>query len=281
MTCLLCLSPILLDHSFPRNEEELRIVAFALGELEEFVSNDKAKLAKTQTLSDFIDEFDWASTHSNLLMEIYRFLSQLLLRQDDRVVDIGKYLDYINSNSTLTYYSHPLPKRCENETGLLDFWSDELGKILFLHDQCINNNDDFFIGVACAYGFAGQCVDEYSNPENRRFFPLVSPDNISILSDAYEWDIPNDIHQKSISIENVKRNCQIIGGILEPPDRDSHYKVKFQGQRPWTFSNNDDPIPERYLRQLVDKTTYPIDVIKTALIQGELPRKVLRLEKSF
>ena len=37
MSCLLCPSPILLDHSFPRNEEELRIVASALGELEEFV----------------------------------------------------------------------------------------------------------------------------------------------------------------------------------------------------------------------------------------------------
>lgn len=281
MTCLLCLSPILLDHSFPRNEEELKIVAFALGELEEFVSSGKSKLAKTQTLSDFIDQFDWTSTHSNLLMEIYRFLSQLLLRQDDRVVDIDKYLDWISSSSTLTYYSHPLPKRCENETGLLDFWSDELGKILFLHDQCINHNDEFFIGVACAYGFAGQGVDEYTNPENRRFFPLVDPDNISILSDAYEWNIPSDIHQKSVSIANIKKNCQIIGGVLEPPDRDSHYKVKFQGQRPWTFSNNDDPVPERYLRQLVDKTTYPIDVIKTALIQGELPRKVLRLEKSF
>ncbi|MBD2325705.1 hypothetical protein [Alkalinema sp. FACHB-956] len=281
MSCLLCPSPILLDHSFPRNEEELRIVAFALGELEEFISHGRAKLAKTQTLSDFIDEFDWTSTHSNLLMEIYRFLSQLLLRQDERVVDISKYLDCMNSDSALTYYSHPLPKRCGHQTGLLDFWSDELGKILFLHDQCIDKNDDFFIGVACAYGFAGQCIDEYTNPQKCRFFPLISPDNIGILTDAYEWEIPNDIHQKKVSIEDVKRNCQTIGGILESPDRDSHYKVKFQGERPWTFSINDDPIPERYLRQLVDKTNYPMDVIKTALIKGKLPRKILRLEKLF
>jgi hypothetical protein len=279
MSCLLCLSPILLDQSFPRNEEELRIVASALGELEEFVGSGKAKLVTTQILSDFIDEFDWASTSSNLLMEIYRFLSQLLLRQNDQIVNMNKYFDCISNHPAPTYCLHPLPKSCESHGGLLEFWSDELGKILFLHDQCNDNDDNFFIGVACAHGFAGQCIDEYVNPENRRGFPLISPENIDILSEAYEWDIPNDIHQKSVSVENVKKNCHAIGGVLDKPDRDSHYKVSFQGQRPWTFSINADPIPERFLRQLVDLTPYSIDVIKTALIEGKLPRKKLRLEK--
>lgn len=279
MFFLLCLSPILLDQSFPRNDEELRIVASALGELEELISSDRVKLITTQTLSDFIDAFDWAAINSNLLIEIYRFLSQLLLRQDDRVINMNKYLDCIKNYPAPAYYLHPLPKRCESQEGLLDLWSDELGKILFLHDKCTDNDRDFFIGVACAYGFAGESVDEYINPENYKVFPLISPDNISILSEAEEWDIPNNIHQKSVSVENLKKNCNIIGGDLEPPARDSHYKVRFQGQRPWAFSINDDPVPERYLKQLVDKTPYPLDVIKTALILGKIPRKILRLEK--
>ena len=119
MSYLLCLSPILLDQSFPRNEEELRIVASALGELELFVSCDTSKLVITQTLSDFIIDFDWASINLNLLTEIYRLLSQLLLRQDDRVISMNKYLDCINNYPNSTYYPHPLPMRCENQTGLL------------------------------------------------------------------------------------------------------------------------------------------------------------------
>lgn len=277
MPSLLCLSPILLDQSFPRSEEELKTVAIALGELEEFISNGKAQLITTQTLLDFINEFDWASNQPNLLVEIYRFLDVLLLRQDYRIIDANKYLDLIGSFAIQDYYLHPLPKRCENQEGFLEIWSDELGKILFLHNQC--SGSDFFIGIACAYGFAGQCVDQYINPDGYRVFPLVCPDNISILIDAYEWDIPNDIHQRSVSVENVKRNCKVIGGVLEKPDRDSHYKIKFQGQRPWTFSINDDPVPERYLKQLVDKTSYPIEVIKAALIHGKFPIKVLKLDK--
>lgn len=277
MPCLLCLSPIILDQSFPRTEEELIFVATALGELEELINDNKVKLITTQIFYDFITEFDWVSTtNSDILREIYRFLSQLFLRQDDRIVDMNRYIDYVNSLPTTNYYPHPLPKKCEQQPGLLDVWSDELGKILFVHDQCSVN--EFFIGVVCAYGFAVQCIDEYINPKNYRTFPLISPENISILIDAYTWDTPNNIHQKSVTVENVKKNCQVIGGILEKPDRDSHYKVKFQGVRPWTFSINDDPIPEAYLRQLVEKTQYPIEVIKTALISGKLPRKVLRLE---
>lgn len=277
MPCLLCLSPVLLDQSFPRDEEELRTVASALGELEKFLSGDSAQLITTQTLFDFIGAFDWASTNPNLLTEIYRFLSQILLRQDDRIVDMDKYINLSNSSTTQTHYPHPLPGRCENQEGLLDLWSDELGKILCVHDQCVS--DDFFIGVACANGFSGESLDEYINPKEYRVFPLICPDNINILLDAYEWDIPNDIHQRSVSVENVKRNCKVIGGVLEKPDRDSHYKVKFQGQRSWTFSINDDPVPEPYLRELVDLTPFPKNVIKAALISGSLPARVLRLER--
>lgn len=138
---------------------------------------------------------------------------------------------------------------------------------------------DFFIGIACAYGLTDEELDEYINPENYRVFPLVAQKEIEKLIDAYDWNIPSDIHQKNVTVENIKKNYQAIGGVLESPERDSHYKVKFPGQRPWTFSVNTDPLPERYLKQLVEKTAYPIGVIKAALISGKLPKKILRFDK--
>ncbi|BAZ01126.1 hypothetical protein NIES37_51240 [Tolypothrix tenuis PCC 7101] len=277
MPYLLCLSPIILDQTFPRNEEELRIVAEALGELENFIHIDKAHLVSTNILREFLENIDGTAINQSLLWEVYRFLSQLFLRQDGSLIDIDKYIKYIDDYSIKDYYAHPVPKKCQSQ-GYIEFWSDELGKILYVHDKSCNSNN-FFIGVACAYGFAGECVDEYNNPNNHRAFPLVSPDNVENLADAYEWVIPTDIHQKSITIENIKKNYRVIGGMsLEKPNRDSHFKVKFQGKRSWSFSINDNPVPESYIRELVDITSYPVEVIKTALTSGSLPQKCLKLK---
>lgn len=278
MPYLLCLSPIILDQTFPRNEEELRIVAEALGEIESFIHSDKAHLVSTNIFREFIQNFDWTVSNQSLLWDIHNFLSQLFLRQDSSLIDIDKYMKWFDESGIQEYKAHPVPQKCQNQ-GIIEFWSDELGKILYLHDQCCYR-DEFFIGVACAYGFAGECLDEYNNFNNHRTFPLVSQDNVGNLVDAYEWVIPNDIHQKSVSIENVKKNYQLIGGIsLEKPVRDSHYKVKFKGKRAWSFSINDNPVPEKYIRELVDTTSYPIEVIKTALINGYLPQKCLKFQK--
>ncbi|MTJ55792.1 hypothetical protein FJR38_25560 [Anabaena sp. UHCC 0253] len=277
MTYLLCLSPIILDQSFPRSENELKIVACAIGELQEFISNDKVHLISTDILRQFIEDFDWTATNGTLLSEIYNFLSNLFLRQDASLIDIDKYIKWCDECGINQYQAHPVPQTCKDQ-GLISCWSDELGKILYLHDKCCSN-EEFFIGVACAYGFAGECVDKYDNPNNDRAFPIVDQNNIDVLVDAYDWSVPQDIHQKSVSIQNVKKHCKVIGGTLEKPVRDSHYKVKFTGHRSWTFSNNDDPVPEQYLKELVEITSYPLKVIKTALIDGYLPQKYLKLEK--
>jgi hypothetical protein len=275
MSCLLYLSPVLLDQSFPRDEAELMNVIDALGEIESCISDGTAKIIVTEQVIELIDKFNWSSGNNSLLIDIYRFLSQLVLRQDDRIVDLRKYIDlFDNSNE---YYSHPVPARCCNQNGFLNSLSDELGKIIFLHDKCIEDN--FFIGLACVDGFSSGSIDEYINLEGYRSFPLICPENIKILVDAFIWDLPNDIHQKSVDVNNVKKNCRLIGGILEKPKGDSHYKIKFPGSRSWTFSVNDDPVPEKYLKELEDLTPYPKDVIKVILLTGEFPKKILRLEK--
>jgi len=42
-------------------------------------------------------------------------------------------------------------------------------------------------------------------PSDTRVFPLVGPQNINELGDAYEWNYPYDIYQKHISFELAKK----------------------------------------------------------------------------
>jgi hypothetical protein len=159
---------------------------------------------------------------------------------------------------------------------LVEIWSDELGIILVLHDQCCNK-DEYFIGVACEQGFAGEPVSEYDNSENTRAFPLVGPNNIKILAEAYEWDTLPNIHDKQVGFQDAKKNIHVIGGIVARCKGD-HFNVVFEGGRTWTLTLR-DPVPPPFLDELVPITHYPLRVIKTALITGKLPRKILKFEK--
>lgn len=111
------------------------------------------------------------------------------------------------------------------------FWSDEMGKILWIHDSCCHR-EIFFVGIACEFAFSGEEPGTYHNPDNSRAFPLVGPDDLDTLDDAYDWDTPYDIHQKQVSFDAARKRCTVIGATgIEPPSSGSHYKVKFKGQR--------------------------------------------------
>ncbi len=56
MSALLCPSPVILDQSFPRDEDELNLVAVALGELQLYIEQDQAHLILTSTLRDLVAE---------------------------------------------------------------------------------------------------------------------------------------------------------------------------------------------------------------------------------
>jgi hypothetical protein len=62
MPKLLCPSPVILDQSFPRDDDELNLVAVALGELQLYIEEDKAHLIVTNILRDLVADFegfDW------------------------------------------------------------------------------------------------------------------------------------------------------------------------------------------------------------------------------
>lgn len=272
MPTLICASHRILDQSFPRNAEELAVVAIALGELENLVQADVVHLALTEGLQELVEMFDWDRPGPYpLLNDLFRLLALWFLQPNSRLVRV-------DVSNIKNYHLHPIIEGCLNE-GLIEVWSDELGKLLSLHDSCCEGSR-YFIGVACESAFSGGVLQKYENSEEHRCFPLVGPQQIEQLDDAYVWDVPQGTHLTKVSFASAYKNCHLIGAKkIENPHGGSHHKVIFNGERPWVLDPNVDPIPPRFLRELVPITGLPLPVIITALAYGEIPKRLLRFSK--
>ena len=216
-----------------------------------------------------MEEFDWNPTRPYaLLNDVYRLVAQWLLQPSDSM--IRAELSIVSGHS-----SHPIPDGCVMQ-GLVEVWADEVGRLLFCHDQLCSNG--YCIGIACSRAFGGETLGSYGRIEAPRAFPLVGPEDIGKLEDAYEWVIPNDIHRRVVSLKDACTHVDVLGSVgIDKPPGGSHYKVKFRNARPWPLDRNIDPIPDRHLRELIEITGFPLHVIKTALIEGRLPRQRLRI----
>jgi hypothetical protein len=279
---LLCLSPILLDQSFPRTKEELKLVGKALGNLQEYLMEFQPEsqpiLVLTDTLRNFLEEIYWNRPEKDemaLLLDVDRILKQLFFARDSNPLDVTDTI-----SNVAIYQPHPLPSGCDNQ-GLIDFWADEIGKLLVKHDECCER-DRFFVGVTCPFAFTDDKPGTYANFNHLRTFPLVGVKEIKEeLDDCFIWDVPEDYDKRLVNFNQAVKNISSIGGRLHrKSDGDSHYHFKFENGATWTLSRNDDPVPKPYLEELKPKTDYPLLVIKYALINGELPQKSLRFEKA-
>jgi len=151
MPPLLCLSPLILDQTFPRNEGELRLANDALGAVGESVLAGDVHLLVTEVLREFVLGVDmYRADPSGLWSLLYRGLAAWFLSPDSRVVQV-------DTATASNWQPHLLPTYCAGEEGLAAFWAEEAGRLLALHDAC-SPGAQFFIGVACAYGFAGGSV---------------------------------------------------------------------------------------------------------------------------
>jgi hypothetical protein len=171
-----------------------------------------------------------------------------------------------------------LPKGI-SEQGFSISWADEVGRLLVIHDVSIGSYG-FSIGIACEQAFCGKEPNSYNNPHKLRCFPMVGPKQIQELEDAYEWEqISEEVHSKSVTFDDVIQNYYVLGASeIEFPQRGSHYKVRFPGNRSWTLDRNVNPIPDRFLKELENITDLPLPVIKSVLLFGSRPRKnVLRI----
>lgn len=272
MPPLLSASPILLDQTFPRSDDELRLVAQSLGELLKVIEEDTAHLVLTEAMRRVVEAFNWnrPNIHSHLI-DVYRLLNQLFLQTHSRLLRI-------DTSAVRDHAPHPIPEGCTAGEHI-DNWSDEMGRLLSLHDRCTSDHK-MFLGVACHLAFSGNPPSQYSDPNSRRAFPLVGPLQLPTLADGYEWEAPTNIWNQSVSFESAKMNSCHLGAIaVEPPKGGSHYKVCFLGKRPWALDRNCDPVPERFLKELIPITGYPLDVIKTVLNTGEFPKRVPKFSK--
>lgn len=276
MAPLLCLSPTVLDQSFPRDDEELWRVAQTLGRIQECVEQATIGLVMTDSLRSMADAERFSYDRfgrSPLVREVYQLLTGWVLQDHVGIETLD-----VSAVQEGEYESHPAPRGCGGE-GQVSIWQDEVGRMLFIHDG-VWDGHGFFIGVACDRAFAGGSVGEYDNPGCKRCFPLTGPNSIVTLADAYVWQVPHDVIGKRVSVRDFEKNCGHVGAIsISPPSSGSHWKVRFENGESWSLDKNFDPIPRDHLRTLSQKTGYPARVLKDCLINGRLPRKVCLLAR--
>jgi len=249
---LLSVSPLILDQSFPRDTLELRIAAAALGHVAECARNGRAYLLITNALEEFVESFDWSrgGHQHELLREIYSLINLWLLQPHRGLVKL-------ELERVVNYHPHPLPEHV-TDTGLAEFWADEVGRLLQAHDTSLNGTNGYFVGVACDSSFSGGPLHQYPAGVSH-CFPLIGPDALSSLLDAYEWELDPHLHRQRVTFSQARNHVDVIGAIdVKPPRSGSHYKVTFSGARSWTLDSNIDPVPERFLKQLVPITGYPV-----------------------
>jgi hypothetical protein len=268
MPALLVPSPIMLDQSFPRSSGELSLVAVALGELETLVEQGAAQIVLTPTLCDFLADFDWSRDEANRLVhDIFRLLSQWALQQH------GVSLS-VDVSDVTGHEPHPVPNECHSQ-GLVDIWSDEIGRLLKCHDEDCGG---FCIGIASCQAFGGGVCGGYPTPYADRAFPLIGPENVASLENAYSYDLPAGTSKRSVSFSKAYKNVGLLGAArIDNPPGGSHFKVRFPGKRPWPLDRNHDPIPEAYLKELEEIVGMPVEVISYVLSTGEIPPLLIRI----
>jgi hypothetical protein len=265
---LLCPSPILLDHSFPRSEMELNEITAALGNLQLVCSQGRASILATSVFPDYVANLDWAQiTRRPQLHDIFRFLTVIFLQPNSTQI-------VIDTSRLPAAPEHPLPLDCDDRDEV-HVWALEIGKVLQLHDSLPGPKP--FVGITCHRGFAGGAPSTYQPPPAHSF-PLVGLNNFNTLQSASNWDTRPNILQQPVRYREAERNMKLLGGKISPVAVGSHYTVTFAGApRPWVLDANIDPVSDVYLRQLPALVGKPLDYIKEVLIYGTTPELRSRL----
>src|SRR5579859_81190 len=120
----LCLPPVILDQSFPRDIEELNRAAFALGSLQELAENNGCFLILTSCLMTYQDCFEWegqVKAAYPLLVDLQRIVVQWLLQPTNRI-------RCVSTEEISAFIPHPVPSG-SGVGPLVDIWRDETGKL--------------------------------------------------------------------------------------------------------------------------------------------------------
>jgi hypothetical protein len=262
----LILSPLIVDHSFPRDRSDMSLAQASVASIYELCdSNSSVRVLLTEQFVEFLSETDWSNRSSGaLLAEIIGLINRMVLRGLAVTRPIPNYPSYI---------CHAAPRHCSE--GMLIIWEDEVGRLFAHHLACIGNNE-FAIGIACDHAFCAECSCMPVQKDNE--FPIVGPKDLSLLCDAEEWVVPSHTRLGTISVDEAEKNIRALRPQRMKPLNSSHRSIYFAGgSRPWVLDRNVDPVPHTFLLQLVPLTGLPIDVIYFVLKNGHFPEKRNRL----
>jgi hypothetical protein len=169
-----CLTPAILDHTFPRDRATLLRVGAALGNLQQDALDERLCLLLTPAMTRYVVDFEWEDVTSYpLLLTIYNLLVQWLLQPSSevRTVPVEVITDFV---------PHPVPE--ETSVGLLvDSWCEEVGKLFAKHSKC--GCSGFCVAVACDFAFSGEQLNLYRDPVPTEHFPLLVPNKLATLVD--------------------------------------------------------------------------------------------------
>jgi hypothetical protein len=265
------LSPIFLDQAFPRNENELRVVASSLGDLIEDLEAGTVLLMVPEVFEEFLDLslYSWQQKPAidSWLRDIATHLFQILNQLAKSVIRLR--VDVVNGRPP-----HPVPGGVASE--LTDEWAVQMAGLLEKHDAAIAGNR-YFIGIACPYKYAGLEDGGYTPPLPIRYFPLVSARTARAqLMPYHSYDAPINLKSQRLTYRHVRQNFKFIGGIeLKDVSGSDHQRLHFGGGR-WvefdTGGKRDSTlIPDAWMKQVCAKLDLPdeaADAVKAALIAG-------------
>ena len=271
MPPLLCLSPQLLDQSFPRSDIELHVVADVLADLDGLRMAEIAHLALPDTLASYVEEICWSRPNpQGRLLDVHRYLVALFAQPASGVVRV-------DVECVADAPPHPIPAGCQME-GWADEWAEEVGRLLRRHDRSLPGNG-FFIGLfvgSSGATSASYAYDSHQRPTDRSF-PLVDAGTLDDLEDAYASDVPAHYADRTVKLRDVLRNYRALGAIaLERPSGDDHYHVVFPGGKKLTFAQNWTEIGENVISELRGLTKWSSAEVKYALCEGKNPKATLK-----
>jgi len=269
MPPLLVPSPLILDQTFPRLPEDLGIASRAIARLSILAENGDVILLFTPALIAVIKAFDWSDGSSGRIRaELFGLLMKMISRSEDRG------LIRVSVKGAQSSWMHPLPESCDG-TGQANVWASDVAAIFEGH-MCCTHNAEWFVGVACERGFSGLGLGQYvANGHNS--FPLVGEQNLGSLSDSFDWNWHTDYENKTVQIRDLLRaKDRLQIKTIDPPRRDSHYKVTLLNGSVWNFSLNDDPIPRPYLNQLAGYLGMPVGALIAKIFGDQTCCKMLK-----
>lgn len=269
MPKLLLLPPLLIDHTFPHNEEELEIVSYSLSSvISDYLNTKKIILLIPESFDLFMEFYEWDNCGS-IQSQIYLILRDIVTTPTENIIKIS--LEKVVDN----YHEFP---NCTNNSHNVDIWCHDIGKLYYVHTVAADDKGAF-IGIICPYAFSNKnCEHKCHIKPQKGNFPYINNTNLYSLEEPDYYEIPVEFYNKDVSFVDAKKNIHLLGGTVRKKTGSSHYPVSFPNARTWILDSNDDPVPQKYINNLAKNLKIDPGLINYVLITGGYPPKLLKLD---